>query len=60
VIARLGGGAARPGPRGGEESGRPLNGSGLPDHGLTVATLDAFTDARGRCDLDELGPAWLE
>jgi hypothetical protein len=28
----------------------------LPDLRLTIETLGAFGDARGQCDLSELGP----
>jgi hypothetical protein len=45
VVARLGKGAAHPGPRGGEESG---------------STARAARGVRVQRDLCELGPAWLE
>jgi len=60
VIARLGKGAASHGPRREEESGRPINRSGLPDPWLTIDGSGRSDDVRVQRDLRELGPAWLE
>jgi hypothetical protein len=55
VIARLGERAAPVVTRCGEESGRPIMRSGLPDPRLTIAALVTLGGVRVRRDLSELG-----
>lgn len=60
VIARLGGGAAPIETTWRRRERVSRQASTLPDHWLMIEALEAFCDARVRCDLHELGLMRLE